>query len=151
MLRKRIGRQFKPSVLWLTAFDVGPEEASSTGTPHSPQWIGGDFVFTTRLTEEARARDGVLLDPAALGFEERPMRKTLISKRALAGVIDECLKAFPECPPGMSFEIRPFVTSDGPSWTAITSLEDSLSHLNCAQIVGALTIELRKIYELSDE
>lgn len=79
------------------------------------------------------------------------MCKTPVSKYALADIMRERMKNFPECPPGVRIEIRRVQTSEGAGWTAITSPEDSLAHLECARIVGALTIELRQQYDLSDD
>jgi hypothetical protein len=77
--------------------------------------------------------------------------KTPASKHALTEIIRERMKDFSECPLGISIEIRKVQTSEGPGWTAVTSPEDSLAYIKCARIVGALTIELRRQYELSDD
>ncbi len=79
------------------------------------------------------------------------MAKKPISKAELAQLFRERMNGHPECPPGVSVEIREVRTSEGPGWSAVTSTEDSLAHFKCARIVGALTLELRQNYELSDD
>jgi hypothetical protein len=76
------------------------------------------------------------------------MLKTPISKADLAKIIRRRMNDFPECPPDMRVEIKRVKTSEGPGWTAVTDSADSLAHVQCARIVGALTIELRPQYKL---
>lgn len=78
------------------------------------------------------------------------MSKAYVSKDALTQIIHERMQRFPECPPTLRVEIKRIQLSDGPGWTAITSSDDTLANLQCARIVGALTIELRKQYALLD-
>lgn len=79
------------------------------------------------------------------------MSKTPISKADLARVIRRRMNEFPECPPEMHVEIKRVRTSEGPGWTAVTNSADSLAHVQCARIVGALTIELRPQYKLLED
>jgi hypothetical protein len=79
------------------------------------------------------------------------MAKKPISKADLAQLFRERMDEYPECPPGISVEIRVVKTSEGPGWSAVTRTEDSLAHFKCARFVGALTLELRQKYELSDD
>jgi Ser-tRNA(Ala) deacylase AlaX len=79
------------------------------------------------------------------------MAKKPISKAELAKLIRHRMDEYPECPPGVSVEIRKVKTSEGPGWSAVTNPSDSITHVKCARIVGALTLELRQKYALSDE
>ncbi|MGM5020205.1 hypothetical protein [Tardiphaga sp. 367_B4_N1_1] len=79
------------------------------------------------------------------------MAKKPISIAELAQLFRERMNEHPECPPGISVEIRKVKTSEGPGWSAVTSTEDSLAHFKCARIVGALTLELRPQYVLSED
>ncbi|WP_441252537.1 hypothetical protein AB8A28_19765 [Tardiphaga sp. 71_E8_N1_1] len=79
------------------------------------------------------------------------MAKKPISKVELAKLIRHRMDEYPECPPGISVEIRKVKTSKGPGWSAVTNPTDSISHVKCARIVGALTLELRQNFELSDD
>jgi hypothetical protein len=79
------------------------------------------------------------------------MAKKPISKAELAQLFRERMNEHPECPPGVSVEIREVRTSEGPGWSAVTSQADSLAHFTCARFVGALTLELRQKYKLSDD
>lgn len=79
------------------------------------------------------------------------MAKTPISKAELAQHFRERMNEHPECPREILVEIRDVQTSEGPSWGAITNPTDSLAHVKCARIVGALTLELRQKFELSDD
>jgi hypothetical protein len=79
------------------------------------------------------------------------MAKTPISKADLAKIFRRRMDEHPECPRGVSVEIRMVKTSEGPGWSAVTSNTDSLAHIKCARIVGALTLELRQKYELAEE
>jgi hypothetical protein len=79
------------------------------------------------------------------------MPKTPVSKADLAKIIRRRMNDFPECPPDMRVEIKRVKTSEGPGWTAVTDSADSLAHVQCARIVGALTIELRPQYKLLDD
>jgi hypothetical protein len=79
------------------------------------------------------------------------MAKTPISKAELAELLRLRMDEYPECPRDISVEIREVVTSEGPGWSAVTSPKDSLAHIKCARIVGALTLELRQKYELSND
>jgi hypothetical protein len=74
--------------------------------------------------------------------------KIAMSKHALAEIFYERMKQFPQCPTSMRVEIIHVETSKGHGWTAITSPEDTLAHIHCARLVGALTIELRQQYDL---
>jgi hypothetical protein len=79
------------------------------------------------------------------------MLKTPISKADLAKIIRRRMNDFPECLSDMRVEIKRVKTSEGPGWTAVTDSADSLAHVQCARIVGALTIELRPQYKLLDD
>lgn len=79
------------------------------------------------------------------------MAKKPISKAELAQLFRERMDEHPECPQGISVEIREVKTSEGPGWSAVTSTEDSLVHFKCARTVGALTLELRQKYKLSGD
>jgi hypothetical protein len=79
------------------------------------------------------------------------MSKTPISKADLAKIIRRRMSDFPECPPDMRVEIKRIKTSEGPGWTAVTDSADSLAYVQCARIVGALTIELRPQYKLLED
>jgi hypothetical protein len=79
------------------------------------------------------------------------MAKKPISRPELAKLIRDRMDEHPECPPGVSVEIREVKTSEGPGWSAVTSSADSLAHFKCARIVGALTLELRSQYDLSED
>lgn len=79
------------------------------------------------------------------------MAKKPISKAELATLIRHRMDEHSECPPGISVEIRKVKTSEGPGWSAVTNPADSIAHVKCARIVGALTLELRQKYELSDD
>ncbi|WP_457492075.1 hypothetical protein [Tardiphaga sp. P5_C7] len=79
------------------------------------------------------------------------MAKKPISKADLAQLFRERMDEYPECPPGISVEIREVKTSEGPGWSAVTNPADSISHVKCARIVGALTLELRPQYVLSED
>lgn len=90
-----------------------------------------------------------VIDATIDAFEGGYMRKIPVDQDALAGIFHQRMKDHPECPPDLRVEIRRVQTSEGSGWTAVTSSEDSLAHLKCARIVGALTIELRRRYELA--
>ncbi|WP_149534456.1 hypothetical protein [Tardiphaga sp. P9-11] len=79
------------------------------------------------------------------------MGKKPICKAELATLFRERMDEHPECPATVSVEIREVRTSEGPGWSAVTSTADSLAYFKCARIVGALTLELRRKYELSDD
>lgn len=73
-----------------------------------------------------------------------------ISKAELAKLFRKRMDEYPECPRGVSVEIREVKSSEGSMWSAVTNEADSLAHFRCARIVGALTLELRRKYVLSD-
>jgi hypothetical protein len=79
------------------------------------------------------------------------MAKKPISEADLAKLIRQRMDEYPDCPSGVSVEIRKVKTSEGPGWSAVTSPADNLTHFKCARIVGALTLELRPEYTLLDE
>jgi hypothetical protein len=79
------------------------------------------------------------------------MAKKPISKAELAKLIRHRMDEYSECPREIFVEIRDVKTSEGPGWSAITNPTDSLAHVRCARIVGALTLELRQKFELSDD
>jgi hypothetical protein len=79
------------------------------------------------------------------------MAKKPISKAELAKLIRHRMDEYPECPAGITVEIRKVQTSEGPGWSAVTNPTDSICHVKCARIVGALTLELRQKYQLSDD
>jgi len=79
------------------------------------------------------------------------MARQPITKAALARIFRERMDEHPECPADVLVEIRQVRTSDGVGWSAVTSQADTLAHIDCARIVGALTLELRSLYELSDQ
>ena len=79
------------------------------------------------------------------------MPKQLISKAELAHIFRERMDEHPECPRTVQVQIKQVKTSDGLGWSAATSQDDTLAHIECARIVGALTLELRPLYELSDK
>ena len=79
------------------------------------------------------------------------MPKQPISKCELVHLFRTKMDEHPECPRDIQVEIRAVKTSSGPGWTAITNQADTLAHINCARIVGALTLELRDTYDLTAE
>jgi len=79
------------------------------------------------------------------------MPKQQISKAELAHIFRERMDEHPECPRTVQVQIKQVKTSNGPGWTAVTSQADTLAHIDCARIVGALTLELRETYDLNAE
>lgn len=78
------------------------------------------------------------------------MTKQQISRADLARIFRQRMDEHPECPRELVVEIKRVKTSDGLSWTATTSQADTLAHIDCARTVGALTLELRNTYEVTD-
>ena len=78
------------------------------------------------------------------------MSKQPISKFELAHLFRTKMDEHLECPRDIQVEIRDVKTSSGPGWSAVTNEADSLAHVGCARIVGALTLELRPLYEVID-
>ncbi len=78
------------------------------------------------------------------------MQKQRISKADLACLFRQRMNQHPECPLDVVVEIKQVKTSEGLSWSAATKQADTLAYIDCARIVGALTIELRPAYEVID-
>lgn len=78
------------------------------------------------------------------------MIKQPISKAALARIFRERMDEHPECPRDVQVEIKQVKTSEGIGWSAATKEADTLAYIDCARIVGALTLELRPLYKISD-
>lgn len=79
------------------------------------------------------------------------MPKQQISKADLACLFRQRMNEHPECPLDVFVEIKQVRTSEGLGWSAVTSQADTLAHIDCARIVGSLTLELRQKYELAAE
>ena len=78
------------------------------------------------------------------------MPKQRISRADLALLFRQRMDSYPGCPSDLLVEIRQVKTSEGVGWSAVTSQADTLAHIDCARFVGALTLELRPVYEILD-